>query len=277
MLIKLINYFITTRESMKINLSLIGRPGSGKGTYGNLLSKALACPLVVMGDVLRKHVEIGTEIGEQVGAYQRKGKLADDMLVTRALLAHLEELHAQEGNPKRRFGFILDGFPRTLTQAKLLMPQNESGTTKKDTSEKDLVTQLKWPEKFQISFAVNIEVPDNICIEKMKGRRKCLKCNESFNVSNVDTPDGFFMPPKLPIPYPCRKCNMDSDWETRSDDTEEIFVRRMEEFHEQSAIVTQFYADQDKLVEFIPFKGIEDMPILEEIVNSEANSKILKL
>jgi adenylate kinase len=257
-----------------INLSLIGRPGSGKGTYGNLLSKALQCPLVVMGDVLRKHVEQGTEIGKQVDDYQRQGKLADDSIVTRALLTHMEEFQFEEGSHHdRRFGFILDGFPRTLTQAKLLMPQNEDEGTNETNMEVDLMTQqVKWPQKFKISFAVNIEVPDHICIEKMKGRRKCLKCNESFNVSHVETPSGFFMPPKLPIPYPCQTCDMDYEWEKRSDDTEEIFVERMREFHEQSAVVTQFYASDDKLVEFIPFKGIQDMPVLEEIVKNKANS-----
>lgn len=250
---------------MKINLSLIGRPGSGKGTYGKELSKALNCPLVVMGDVLRRHVQLGTDIGKEVDDYQRQGKLADDYLVARALLEHLKELEYLEGLKTTRFGFILDGFPRTSTQAKLLLPQ-------KNKDEGELLSKILWPQELKTSFAVNIEVPDDICIGKMKGRRKCLKCGESFNVTNIDTPEGFYMPPKLPDPYPCDQCDMDKDWEKRIDDTEEIFVKRMKEFHEQSSIVTQLFAKHGKLVEFIPYNGVDDMPILEKIVKDKANS-----
>mmetsp|Transcript_15855 Transcript_15855/g.23849 ORF Transcript_15855/g.23849 Transcript_15855/m.23849 type:complete len:89 (-) Transcript_15855:828-1094(-) len=79
------------------------------------------------------------------------------------------------------------------------------------------------------------------------------------------------MPPNLPVP-PCKNCDMDTDWSQRSDDTEEIFVQRMKEYHEQSTVVNVFFRDQGKLVDFIPYKGIKDMPILQEIVNKRANS-----
>lgn len=262
----------------KINISLIGKPGSGKGTYGNGLSKLLDCPLVVMGDVLRKHVQDGTEIGREVENYQREGKLANDYLVSRALLEHLKELPSLQGkNKKTRFGFILDGFPRTLAQAKLLLDIDETNGANdlNNSMNDDLMLQINWPRELKISFAVNIDVPDFICIGKMKGRRHCLKCEESFNLTNIDTPDGFFMPPKLPVPYPCRKCDMDKDWSKRNDDTEEIFVKRMQEYHEQSACVTNFFAEHGKRVDFVPYKGIADMPILEKIVTETVEQNIL--
>lgn len=292
---------------MKANLSLIGRPGSGKGAYGKGLAKvrkicslifdnamyrvscqylillfrfwsythptqtkALNVPLVVMGDVLRKHVQEGTEIGKLVADCQNEGRLADDKLVSLALLEHLKELQCQEINKTTQFGFILDGFPRTVSQAKLLLQSKKEDQN--TTDDLDLMQLIQWPQDLTTSFAVNIEVPDEICIAKMKGRRKCSKCNESFNVSNVDTLESFIMPPQLPVPYPCENCDMDKDWTKRMDDTEEIFVKRMKEYHEQSAIVKQFFEDQGKLVEFIPYKGVLDMPILEKIVRDKAKS-----
>jgi adenylate kinase len=262
---------------MKVNLSLIGRPGSGKGTYGKALSNALNCPLVVMGDVLREHVRQGSNIGKKVDCYQREGKLVDDLLVSQALLEHLKHLNnGREETRKNRFGFILDGFPRTLTQAKMLLQRNYDNDETAPSGnnhhqdENDLIG-LSWPKHLKISFAVNINVPEIICIGKMKGRRTCLKCNEAFNVTNIDTDDGFFMPPKLPTPYPCNKCDMESDWSQRLDDTSEIFQRRMREYDDQSSIVTEYFSSHDKLAEFVPYRGIDDMHILEKAVNHQAN------
>ena len=220
-----------------------------------------------MGDVLRKHVQEGTEIGKLVADCQNEGRLADDKLVSLALLEHLKQL---EINKTSQFGFILDGFPRTVSQAKLLLQSKKEDQNTSD--DLGLMKFIQWPQDLMTSFAVNIEVPDEICIAKMKGRRKCSKCNESFNVTNVDTPEGFVMPPQLPVPYPCDKCDMDKDWTKRMDDTEEIFVKRMKEYHDESAIVKQFFEDQGKLVEFIPYNGVLDMPILEKIVRDNAKS-----
>lgn len=254
---------------------MIGKPGAGKGTYGKLLSEAFGCPLVVMGDVLRMHVQNGTEIGKEVDKFQREGRLVNDSLVSKALLSHLQELSSSENcddsskSNVGKFGFILDGYPRTLTQAKMLTIMNKENFEPDGIS---LSGAPKWPDELKISFAVNIEVPDIICVDKMKGRRKCSKCNKSFNVTHVETPDGFFMPPQLPDPYPCDKCDMDRDWIIRSDDTEEIFQKRISEFHEQSSVVTQFFAEHDKLLEFVPYKGVKDMPILQDLVRNEANA-----
>jgi Adenylate kinase and related kinases len=244
-----------------INISLIGKPGSGKGTYGQLLSKFLGCPLVIMGDVLRDHVVKGTEIGMKIAQCQREGKLANDELVVEALLKHLENTLSSPHKSKKSvvapFGYILDGFPRTLQQAEYMF-----------------LDSTQWPKQFGITFAVNIDVPDEICIEKMLGRRKCKVCHESFNVADVNTPNGFVMPPKLPSPYPCQKCDMDQDWEIRIDDTKEIMIRRLTEYHDKSSPVANLFRDRDKLVTFTPFKGIADMPILQVFSDSTIKFKL---
>ncbi len=240
----------------------------------------MGCPLVVMGDVLRSHVQKGTDIGKKVDKFQREGRLVHDSLVSLALLSHLQELSQSakkyrcdgDSNSNRNVGFILDGYPRTLTQAKMLTMAEDKLDPNDDDDDSKAVSEINWPDEFKISFAVNINVPDTICIGKMKGRRKCSKCDKSFNITHIETSDGFFMPRQLPDPYPCDKCDMDSDWIIRSDDTEEIFQKRITEFHSQSAAVTQFYADQGKLLDFVPYKGVQDMPILCDLVNNKTIS-----
>ena len=223
-----------------------------------------------MGDVLRSHVQKGTDIGKAVDKFQREGRLVHDSLVSQALHSHLQELSQNHADDqKNKFGFILDGYPRTLTQAKMLTINKGDGIKSHNESRS---THNDWPDEFKISFAVNINVPNFVCIGKMKGRRKCSKCGESFNITHIETSDGFFMPRQLPDPYPCTKCDMESDWITRSDDTEEIFQRRIDEFYGQSAAVTQYYADHNRLLDFVPYKGIADMPILCDLVRNETIS-----
>uniref|UniRef100_A0A7S3VGK1 Adenylate kinase active site lid domain-containing protein n=1 Tax=Chaetoceros debilis TaxID=122233 RepID=A0A7S3VGK1_9STRA len=233
------------------NVCLIGKPGSGKGTYGKLLAETLQCPLIVIGDVLRNHVHLGTDIGKEVAEFQKEGRLADDNVVSKALLAHFEIECIGNRFPDSNFGFILDGFPRTLAQASI---------------------SKSWPSNYQISFAVAIDIPDKICVDKMLGRRRCIKCNTSFNISDVNTTDGFIMPPQLPSPYPCTKCDIKEHWERRIDDTEEIMTKRLAEFYEKSDPVTNYFKKQDDLITFVPYKGIQDMDILEQKVRDKGQS-----
>lgn len=249
-----------------INISLIGRPASGKGTYGSLLAEKLKIPLVIVGDVLRDHVAKGTEIGIAIENCQKEGKLADDELVTAALLSHLKTLKSRAtyksnkaGNDVQ-FGYILDGYPRSLVQAETMYTSSS----------------LPWPKEFEIAFAVDIDVPDKICIDKMLGRRKCTICKKSFNVADVNTKDGYVMPPNLPDPFPCTKCDMDKDWERRLDDTEDIMTARLKEFHAISSPVVKFFQQRNKLVKFQPFNGISDMPLMEDLVRNRAMKEILK-
>lgn len=266
-----------------INIALIGKPGSGKGTYGALLSQSLNIPLVVLGDVLCDHVQRKTDIGLEIAGFQREGRLADDELVANALLSHLRtmfkdskidqrESEEDTGMARRsKFGFILDGFPRTLSQAHLMFPLDKmnSSTVTSNFAEASAST-ISWPDDMKISFAVNIDIPDEICLAKMLGQRKCTKCNKSFNVADVNTEDGLVMPPKLPSPYPCVRCDMNEDWHIRIDDMEKNMSRRIAEFHEKSASVSKFFEDADKIVTFVPYNGISDMHILEKLVKEKA-------
>ena len=244
----------TTYPSRYTNFALIGKPGSGKGTYGKLLATRLGCPLVVVGDVLRAHVKEGSELGKKIDAYQRHGKLVDDQTVTEALLSYLNFIFTDKTKRETKFGFILDGFPRTVKQAQMI-----------DNSFKQTSNDMDWPEQFQLNYVVDIDVPDWICIDKILGRRNCRVCHCAFNISDINKAP-FRMPPQLPIPYPCDKCDMDNAWEKRIDDDENIVVQRLKEFREKSKPVSKYFQDSGRLLTFVPYNGIADIHILEKLV-----------
>ena len=170
--------------------------------------------------------------------------------IGKALFQHLEGIVDPSIKISTRgIDFILDGFPRKITQVQYMQSKT-------------------WPSKYQLLFAVNVNVPDEICVGKMIGRRKCSICFESFNITDINTDDGFVMPPKLPEPYPCERCNMDNgDWIVRSDDTsEDVMFKRIQEYHSETAPILQHYEDQGMLVKFTPFCGVDDIHLLEQLV-----------
>lgn len=250
---RIIRTFASSPSSY-INLALIGKPGSGKGTYGKLLATRLDCPLVVVGDILRDHVKHGSALGEKIDAYQRQGKLVEDNIVAEALLSHLNLIFAEKTRPDTTFGFVLDGFPRTVKQAQMI-----------DNDVKNKLNEIIWPEKFRLNYVVDIDVPDWICIDKILGRRKCSVCHSSFNISDVNKPP-FRMPPQLPNPYPCTQCDMETSWEKRIDDDENIVVQRLEEYREKSQPVSKYFQHTGRLLTFVPYNGIDDMYKLEKLV-----------
>jgi len=175
----------------QINLTLIGAPGSGKGTYGSYLVKSLNAKFLSVGDLLRDHVQRKTKIGMEVALAQKRGELAIDHTVAKAMhdsLDNIETLNVFRRS--RHVGFIIDGFPRTHYQARLISPMK--GTP---------VEAETFPEHLRVHYAVSIQVPDSICLKKILGRRECSVCRKDINVCNIDE-DGFRMPPILPDP-PC--------------------------------------------------------------------------
>jgi len=258
-----------------VNLTLIGPPGAGKGTYGKLLmqdfnhsqsleDKSKHHPFILSaGDVLRNHVINNTEIGQKVSECQRSGKLADDNLVSRALLEDLHGRTQYMNSSDTKFtnlGFILDGYPRTIKQAENVSPQTSKSTPS------------GWPSHLQIHYAVSVEVPFFVCKPKILGRRKCNECGESFNINCVDQ-DGFYMPALLPE-CSCFESAKDTDfnqskWDMRSDDTEDILEARYNEFLIETEPVIQYYEQIGRLIRFIPYKGVQDVDKLRGLVRQK--------
>mmetsp|Transcript_26553 Transcript_26553/g.56107 ORF Transcript_26553/g.56107 Transcript_26553/m.56107 type:complete len:239 (+) Transcript_26553:51-767(+) len=225
-------------------ISLIGPPGSGKGTYGALLAAHfLDSSFISVGDILRE----SSATNKNLASILRSGVLVDDATVNDAVMHSLiNRFRAKEES--RKDLVILDGYPRTSTQASLLS---------------------KWPAILRPSFAIHVDVPDDICTTKLLGRRKCSICNGSFNINEVDT-DGFNMPPILPK-APCKEmCDPDVHWEKRDDDTADTLKLRLEVYHKETKPVLKYWEERDQLLRFVPFNGVKDMGKLVSLVKNHS-------
>ncbi len=223
-------------------ISLIGLPGSGKGTYGALLaSRFINAAFVSVGDVLRENASNN----EQLASVLRSGALVDDTLVNDAVIQSLESRCNNKSDSTKKNIVILDGYPRTEVQARLL---------------------ASWPSSLKATLAIQFDVPDDICITKLLGRRKCAICNGSFNVNGVHTGQ-WDMPPILPDAGACKvDCNPDVDWEKRDDDTAETIQLRMDVYHNETKPVLQYWKESGQLLRFVPYKGVKDMDKLTALV-----------
>ena len=137
-----------------MNLILLGAPGAGKGTQGELISKKLDIPTISTGNMLREAMANGTELGKRIKKYMDEGSLVPDDLI----LSIVAERVAQ---PDCKNGFILDGVPRTLVQAEVLDAKG-----------------------VQIDHVVSLEVDDAEIAGRMSGRRVCKGCGASYHIVN---------------------------------------------------------------------------------------------
>jgi len=179
-----------------VNIIFIGPQGSGKGTQAKIISEELKIPHVSTGDLFRETVG---ELREELNSYMNSGKLVPDELVIKILKERIEKSDCKNG-------FILDGFPRNVAQAKLL----------------DDITK--------IDKVVEITLKDNEAIKRISGRVTCEKCKAGYNI---------FTSPKPKDPSKCDKCN--GKLLKRADDTEEAVKKRLEIYHEQTKPILKKY------------------------------------
>jgi adenylate kinase len=189
-----------------VNAIIFGAPGSGKGTYASRLKSKLGVDVIAMGDIFRENLKADTPLGRKVKSYVEKGLLVPDDIVIDVLKQRLNEV------PKGK-GFILDGYPRTIDQAKTL-----EGIAKIDV----ILLQM---------------VPDWIIIERLSSRRICKNCGAVYNIR--------FLKPK--VEGVCDKCG--GSLYQRSDDTPEVIKRRLQVYQEQTSPLLQHY--KEKNVPFI--------------------------
>jgi adenylate kinase len=194
-----------------MRIVLLGAPGAGKGTVAKLLTEYDGSIQISTGDILRGAVKAGTALGKEAQGYMERGELVPDKLIMDIMEARLQE-------PDAAKGFILDGFPRTIPQAQDL---------------KKLLEKLG----IKLDFAVNLEVPRDIILDRLTTRRTCSNpdCQEIYNVkTNPPTPDG-----------KCKKCG--SPAVQRADETEEAITIRLNTYNEKTAPLIDFYAKEGQL------------------------------
>ena len=136
-----------------MNLILLGAPGAGKGTQGELISKRLGIPTISTGNMLREAMANGSELGKQIKKYMDDGSLVPDEVIMSLVAQRVTE-------PDCAKGFILDGVPRTLVQAEALDAKG-----------------------VRIDHVVSLEVDDDEIAGRMAGRRVCPKCGASYHVT----------------------------------------------------------------------------------------------
>ena len=188
-----------------MNLILLGAPGAGKGTQAEMLTAKLQIPSISTGNMLREAIANGTELGKQAKQAMDEGKLVSDELV----LGIVKERTAK---PDCQNGFILDGVPRTLAQAKAL---DEMGV--------------------RLDHVVSLEIDDAVIEGRMTGRRVCPKCGASYHITAN--------PPKKD--NTCDQCG--AELIIRKDDAPETVKSRLAIYHETTEVLKDYYAAQNKL------------------------------
>ncbi len=215
-----------------MNIIFLGAPGSGKGTQAEILSSKLGIKTISTGEVLRKEVVEKSEIGILAKSYMDSGKLVPDEVVINIIKNYLS------GNNFEK-GFILDGFPRNISQAIKL-------------DEMLLVISKK------IDLVFNFEVEEEVLMKRILGRFFCKNCGAVFNK--------FFKTPKQD--GVCDQCSK-SDFDSRSDDTEETINNRLKVYRESTAPLIDYYKKNNLL---FSISGIKSPPLIsEELIKAVSN------
>ena len=188
-----------------MNLILLGAPGAGKGTQAELLTKELSIPAISTGNMLREAMANGSELGKQLKQIMDSGSLVSDDVILSIVAERVSRNDCKNG-------FILDGVPRTLSQAEALKAKG-----------------------VRIDHVISIEIDDAVIEGRMTGRRVCAKCGATYHIT--------VNPPKTP--GICDHCG--SEVVIRKDDAAETVRNRLKVYHESTEVLKNYYAKQNKL------------------------------
>ncbi len=197
-----------------MNIVLLGAPGAGKGTQAVRLAEKYSVPHISTGDIFRSNIKEGTPIGLVAKSYIDKGQLVPDEVTIQIVKERLEKDDCKNG-------YLLDGFPRTVAQAKAL------------------------DEFSEVEKVVNIDVPLTKLLKRITGRRVCSKCGESYHVDYLDGKTS------------CGKC--EGDLIQRADDNEETVASRLDVYTKQTAPLVEYYDGRGVLVTIDGDGNIDDV------------------
>lgn len=199
-----------------MNLILLGAPGAGKGTQAEVICEKLNIPAVSTGNILRAAVKNGTEMGVKAKEYMDKGMLVPDSVIIGIIKERLAE-------PDCANGFILDGVPRTVAQAEAL---EEMGVV--------------------IDKVVDLEVADEIIMNRLSGRRVCGSCGASYHITNKPSKEE----------GKCDRCG--GELTIRKDDQADTVRDRLQNYHELTEPLIEFYRQRGKLIVIEGHESIAD-------------------
>ncbi len=199
-----------------MRIILLGAPGAGKGTQAAQIEKEYNIPAISTGQIIRDAIAAKTALGDKMKGFIDRGELVPDDIVVEMVKERLKE-------PDCKNGYILDGFPRTISQA---------------------IIMEKLP--IPIDVALELDVDEDIIVERLSGRRVCAECGATYHIShNPSEKEGI-----------CDKCG--GALKTREDDVPEIIRHRLLVYHEQTKPLKEFYEERGKLVTVVGCDEVSD-------------------
>ena len=189
-----------------MKIIMLGAPGAGKGTQAARIAAEYQIPHISTGDIFRANIKNGTELGKKAKSYIDQGLLVPDELTCDLVVDRIAKDDCANG-------YILDGFPRTIPQAQAL----DAALQKMDTN---------------IDFAIDVEVPDEMIVGRMSGRRSCPSCGAVYHLK--------FEPPKQE--GICDECG--TELIMREDDHPETVQKRLDVYHAQTQPLIEFYDEK---------------------------------
>lgn len=182
---------------------LLGPPGAGKGTISELLIERLSLTHISVGDILRQNIKDNTELGKIASDYMSKGNLVPNEIIIAIVKDRLSKSDCQTQ-------YLLDGYPRTIEQAKAL-------------------DEFAAPE-----YVFNLYVDKDVIVNRLIGRRMCSKCGSIYHISKIDND-------KV-----CPKCS--GELYQRKDDNKEVVENRIDVYNKETAVLVDYYKDSERLI-----------------------------
>ena len=204
-----------------MRIVLVGPPGAGKGTQAEFIAEHLSVPKISTGDIFRKNVSQGTPLGLEAKKYMDSGDLVPDEVTIAMVKDRISE-------PDAVGGYLLDGFPRNLAQAKVL---------------DDMLDQIGH----NLDMVMELVVDDEEVVRRLAGRRTCRDCGQIWHI--------LFDPPA--DAEKCDRCG--GELFQRDDDKEATIRHRLEVYNEQTAPIVDYYADRSILVGVDATGPVEDV------------------
>ena len=211
---------------------LLGPPGAGKGTQAQKIEKTQGLVQLSTGDMLRAAVTEGSKVGKKAKDFMEAGKLVTDEIVVKIIENRIQKVDCKNG-------FLLDGFPRTLTQAKAL-------------------DNMLNKKSLKLNAVVEMQVDDEALVDRIIGRYTCTVCNQGYHGENL----------KPKVDGVCDNCGS-TNFKRRVDDNRETVSSRLEAYHSQTAPLLPYYKEQGVLR---VVNGMVDIGDVSVQINDELSS-----
>lgn len=204
-----------------MKIVMLGAPGAGKGTQAKKIAAKFCVPHISTGDIFRANIKNNTPLGQKAKVYMDKGELVPDELVVDLIMDRFKEKDCANG-------YVLDGYPRTIPQAQALdKALNANGES--------------------LDYAIDVDVPDELIVERMSGRRACVGCGATYHIlNNAPKKDGV-----------CDICN--DKLILRDDDKKETVENRLKIYHDQTEPLKKYYEEASLLYTVDGTKPMEEV------------------